>query len=39
MNTDDVLVILAGIVAVAAVNWWFFLAGREPKAKRDARRN
>lgn len=39
MRADDVLVVIAGVVAIAAVNWWFFLAGREPEAKRDARRD
>lgn len=37
MSADDVLVVIAGIVAIAAVNWWFFLAGRGREGKRDAR--
>jgi hypothetical protein len=28
---SDWLVILAGIAAIAWVNWYFFLAGRGPK--------
>ena len=39
MRADDVFVVVAGILAIAAVNWWFFLAGRESAAKRDARRD
>ena len=39
MSAADVLVVAAGIVAIAAVNWWFFFAGREPDGKRDARRD
>lgn len=37
MRADEVLVVVAGVLAIAAVNWWFFLAGREPPARRDAR--
>jgi plastocyanin domain-containing protein len=29
MSADQVLVLIAGIIAIAAVNWWFF-AGHRP---------
>ena len=28
MSSHDLLVILIGALAIAAVNWWFFFAGR-----------
>ncbi|MEO5826532.1 MAG: heavy metal translocating P-type ATPase [Gemmatimonadales bacterium] len=32
MSTPDIAVILGGVVAIGAVNWWFFRAGPEPAA-------
>ena len=31
MSPHDILVIAGGVLAIAAVNWWFFLAGRRPQ--------
>jgi hypothetical protein len=38
VTTNDTLVVIAGILAIALVNWWFFCAGRDPKPGPDARR-
>jgi hypothetical protein len=38
VTLSDVLVVIAGILAIALVNWWFFFAGRDPRAAPDARR-
>jgi hypothetical protein len=31
MSSHDILVIAGGALAIAAVNWWFFIAGRRPE--------
>jgi hypothetical protein len=38
VSLADALVVIAGILAIALVNWWFFFAGRDPKPGSDARR-
>lgn len=32
MTGTDAIVILSALAAIAAVNWWFFVAGQSPKA-------
>ena len=34
MTGTDVIVIIVGAVLIAAVNWWFFVAGRQPTTPR-----
>jgi hypothetical protein len=38
VSLSDVLAVIAGVAAIGLVNWWFFIAGREPKVRSDARR-
>jgi hypothetical protein len=37
MHTDEVVVVIAAVVAIAWVNWYFFVAARRP-ADRPGRR-
>jgi len=33
MTTDELLVVLAGIAAIASINWWFFFASKGKTAR------